>query len=72
MDDMEDDLLKWFRQENAQDAAVDKELRASYFRLCRLRRETLAIKKRMAEGGRKRKNPQRSNAEHDKRIMDDF
>ena len=72
MDDMEDAFLKWFREEDAEDAAVDKEVRASYVRLCRLRRETLAIKKRMAEGGRKRKNPQRSNAEHDKRIMDDF
>ena len=72
MDDMENDLLNLIREEDATSAATLKALRASYVRLSRLRRERLAIKKRMAEGGRKRKNPQRSNAEHDKRIMDDF
>ena len=71
-EDVEEDLLKWIIQEDAVDLAAYAEIRASYIRLTRIRREKAAIYERMKIGGRARKRRQRTNTEHHQRILDDF
>ena len=72
IDLLEADLLKRIIEEDTMDKTAYAEIRASYIRLCRIRREKALIIERMKTGGRIRKRRQRTNAEHDKRIFDDY
>ena len=69
---METEALKQITEEDAADRVAYAEIRASYVRLCRIRREKAAIAERMKTGGRIRKRNHRSHAEHHQRIFDDY
>ena len=72
IDLLEANLLKWITAEDAIDKAAYVEIRASYIRLCRIRREKVAIAQQMKTGGRVRKRNRRSHKEHNQRILDDY
>lgn len=72
MDYLEDDFLQWITEKEKLDEEVFEELKQSYITLGWLRKERTTIIKRMAEGGRNRRQPQRTNGEHYERIKDDF
>ena len=58
--------------EDAIDKLAYAEIRATYIRLRRIRREKAAIIERMKTVGRVRKKQQRTHKEHDQRISDDY
>ena len=69
---LEDDLLPWFTVWQREDREVEAELQSSFLRLRIIRREKAVIFQRLLTGGRKSKHPQRTNEEHNQRIMDDY
>ena len=69
---LEDEVLKWATEWDEADDAVYAAARASYMKLARLKREKIALQTRLATGGRKRRRPQRTHAEHHMRLIDDW
>ena len=71
-DDLEDEVQKWATEWDESDDALYAAAKASMKKLARLKREKIALQKRLESGGRKRRRLQRPHAEHHKRMLDDM
>ena len=69
---LEDEYAKWATGWDEADDAIYAASRKAWLKLARIKREKIALLKRLNTGGRIRKRPQRSHAEHHKRLIDDF
>lgn len=69
---LEDEYAKWATGWDEADDAIYAAARKAWLKLARIKREKLELLERLATGGRNRRRPQRSHAEHHKRLIDDF
>ena len=69
---LEDEYAKWATGWDEADDAIYAAAKKAWLKLVRVKREKLFLLERLATGGRTRKRPQRTHAEHHKRLIDDF
>ena len=71
-EELEKELLKWIQEWDEGDDVVYVAANASTIKLAKLKEELAGLRSRLVTGGRKRKKPQRSHAEHHARLIEDW
>ena len=71
-EELEEELLRWIQEIDEGDDALYAAARASTKKLKELKEKLARLRSRLLTGGRKRKKPQRSHAEHHARLIEDW